>query len=487
LASVIPENRARFTRDELLLATSGSCGPFEGAVTGVSTDSRAELEGALFVALKGEHFDGHHFVASAVGRGARVVVVEDTVDAGSAVVLRVPSTLRALGELAAFHRARWLGRVAAVAGSVGKTTTRTAAAVLLEAADPNVLCPKGNLNNLVGVPMVLLGLSEQHHFGVVELGTSVPGEIERLTRIARPDVGILTRIALEHSEALGDLDSIEREESALLSGLHPGAIAIANADDARCLAQLEAAPAGRRWSYGQSEASDYRIRRVDPISARSTRLCIERPAGGAIEVNSPLLGLPGAYALAAGLAATEGLLARPLRLEEVERALESPALGEPGRLTPLELPDGSLVLDDTYNSSPASVLSSVSVARELAERRGGRLMLVLGEMRELGSLSRAAHRDVGDGIAAAAAELVVAFGGDAILMLEASERLGRATQFAADALAALDIVAASRQPGDVILVKASRSLRAERIVQGLSPGALRHPAAGTNRTRGKLA
>lgn len=484
MASVIPENRARFTRDELSAALGVESAPFDGVITGVSTDSRGELAGCAFVALKGEHFDGHHFVASAVTRGARLAIVEDAVDAGSASIARVPSTLRALGDLAGFHRRRWQGRVAAVAGSVGKTTTRTAVGALLAAAASDVFSPRGNLNNLVGVPMVLLALSDQHRYAVVELGTSVPGEIERLTQIARPDVAILTRIALEHSEALGDLDAIEQEEGALLAA---AAIAVANADDPRCVARLEQSPASRRISYGQSPGAAYRIAFVDPLSERSTRVHVERPGAAAIVVESPLLGWPGAYALAAALAATEALLERPLSLDEVRAGLASPELGEPGRLTPVQLPDGTLVLDDTYNSSPASVLSSIAVARELAAVRGARLLLALGEMRELGALSKSAHRDVGAGIASCSADLVVAFGGDAALFLEAPARVGMSTRFVPDAPAALEVLAESRRPGDVILVKASRSLRAERIVQGLSPGALRAPAAGSSRARGKPA
>jgi UDP-N-acetylmuramoyl-tripeptide--D-alanyl-D-alanine ligase len=360
-------------------------------------------------------------------------------------------------------------------------------AALLSAAAPGVFCPQGNLNNLVGVPMVLLALTEQHRFAVVELGTSVPGEIMRLTQIARPDVAILTRIALEHSEALGDLDAIEREEAALLSDSRAGAVAIANADDPRCLAQLERSPAGRRVSYGQSSGCTYRISQVEPVSEQSTRVGVERPGAAAIVVESPLLGWPGAYAFAAGLAATEALLDRPLSLAEVNAGLAAPSLGEPGRLTPVQLPDGTLVLDDTYNSSPASVLSSIAVAGELAARRGGRLLLVLGEMRELGPLSKSAHRDVGAAIAGMVTELVVAFGGDAALFLEAPARAGLRTRFAADALAALAIVVTAKQPGDVILVKASRGLRAERIVQGLTPGAVRASSAAPARTRGRPA
>jgi len=321
------------------------------------------------------------------------------------------------------------------------------------------------------VPLVLLSLAHYHELCVVELGTSEPGEIERLTRMADPDVAVLTRIALEHSEGLGDLDAIEHEEGALLRGLRKNAIAVINGDDDRCVRQLSASPAARQISYGFRAASrkvkqHYRILGQES-RGEGSRVRIERPDAALLDVRSPLLGPPGAYAFTAALAAVEGLMGRSLTGEEVERALAAPTLGEPGRLSPVELPDGSLVLDDSYNSSPASVKSSAEVARQLADARGGRLLLVLGEMRELGPLSAEAHRDVGRELCASRPDLLVAFGGDAALFLEEPQRSGVAVELAADAPAALEIVQAKRAPGDVILVKASRSLRAERIVHGL--------------------
>jgi UDP-N-acetylmuramoyl-tripeptide--D-alanyl-D-alanine ligase len=473
MASLIPQNQARFTHQELIDATRGQCPPFDGAVVGVGTDSRADLSGGLFLALRGEHYDGHRFAAAAVRQGARVLVVEEPVaDTGAAVVLRVASTQQALADLARHHRRRWRGSVIAVAGSVGKTTTRTSVAALAGAAGHTVHCPPGNLNNLIGVPMVLLGLTERHSLGVVELGTSITGEIERLTAIADPDVGVLTRIALEHSERLGDLDAIEQEEGALLRGLRPDAVAVVNADDARCLRQLVQCRARRQLGYGLAagparERSGYLILGHETTSAGMTQVRLGRPHADALELNSPLLGLPGAYALCAALAANEVLLGRSLTGAELARALASPALGEPGRLTPTELGDGSLVLDDTYNSSPASVQSSLVVARELADRRGSRLLLVLGEMRELGAASVLAHQELGADIVAARPAFVVAFGGDARGLLEVPARHGLATEFTEDARGALESVAKQRRPGDVILVKASRGLRAERVVEGL--------------------
>jgi UDP-N-acetylmuramoyl-tripeptide--D-alanyl-D-alanine ligase len=188
-------------------------------------------------------------------------------------------------------------------------------------------------------------------------------------------------------------------------------------------------------------------------------VCIARPSAPELELDSPLLGLPGAYALTAAIAANEALLDRPLEPSELSSALASPALGEPGRLGVVELGDGSLVLDDTYNSSPASVRSSAAVARDLARQRGSRLVLVIGEMRELGPDLAGLDPDV-----------LIAFGGDAQELLAGLEGARARTGFALDAPGALELLESERRPGDVILVKASRGLRAERIVAGLSAG-----------------
>lgn len=489
MASVIPDNQASFSHTELIEATGGVCEPFPGSCRGVWTDSRAELAGGVFVALPGERFDGHQFTALAAERGARVVIVErDVSSAPPALALRVPSTLAALGDLAAFHRRRWPGRVLCVAGSVGKTTTRSSVAALASAAGLAVHSPRGNLNNLIGVPMVLLGLGTEHTLCVAEIGTNHPGEVARLAELARPDVAVLTRIALEHAEGLGGLDAIEREEGDVLRALRPGGIAVFNADDERCARQAASCAGIQHVRYGVASAAahtgaEYQIVQHESLSARVERVQIARPRGGLLSLESPLLGLPGAYALAAAIAATEALLGRVLDGAELTRALASSALGEPGRLCAVELPDGTLVLDDTYNSSPASVKSSALVARDLAARRRARLVLVIGEMRELGAHSAAAHRELAPDLAALGPAHIITFGGDASELARELAGAGIPGGFVADAPAALARVQAVRQPGDVILVKASRGLRAERVVQGLQsqpagPGGVGQGAEG---------
>ncbi|MBN2195425.1 MAG: UDP-N-acetylmuramoyl-tripeptide--D-alanyl-D-alanine ligase [Polyangiaceae bacterium] len=470
MATPIPANRTVLTVTEIAQATGGSIrGGTTAGVQGVATDTRIDLRGKLFVALAGERFDGHGFVPQAVaGGGAGVMLSRDVPVPGGAFVVRVPDTLVALGELARFHRLRWGGRAVAIGGSAGKTTTRAVASALLSSVlGDEVAFQRGNLNNLVGVPMVLLTVAVPERVVVVEVGTNATGEVPRLARIVAPDVAVLTLIDLEHTEGLGDLDGIEQEEGSLLAALAPEGVAVGNVDDERVRRQLARSPARRRLGYGTNEAADYRIVARRSLGPQAAHLRLTRPTGDPLEVTTALLGLPGALAVAAGVAAVEAVLDRALSAGEVESALCRGDAWEPGRLTPVELADGTLVLDDTYNANPGSMTSSIEVAREMARERSARLVLVLGEMRELGALAVAEHRRLGADLVAVAPAAVVGVGGDAEHLVGAARAAGLVAEFAADASSAQPLVAAHVQAGDVVLVKASRGVRAERLVEGL--------------------
>jgi UDP-N-acetylmuramoyl-tripeptide--D-alanyl-D-alanine ligase len=468
MASGLPENRARFTLAEVAAVTGGVLTPGtagERAVLGVQTDSRAALDGKLFVALGGERFDGHAFVRAAAKQGAVAALIERDVEDAGVPAVRVKSTLTALGALAAAHRRRFAGRVVAVAGSAGKTTTRSAVGALLELVAPGAVHQThGNLNNAIGVPLVLLGLEPEHRFAVVEIGTNAPGEVATLAALAAPDAGVLTLVGIEHSEGLGDLDGIEREEGALFVGLSSGGVAVGNADDPRVERQLESAPLARRVRYGFGQKADVRCIRRSPVGNGRQRVVIAF-GGRELALELGLLGEAGVYAALAAVAVTH-----VLGLELPEAARMSEALsraGEPGRLELYQLADGTVVLDDAYNANPASVLASLKAAAEVASERRARLVLVLGEMRELGALSAREHTRVGEAIAPSGAAELVAVGGDARFYVEAARNAGISSVFAADADAALAAVRSRLRAGDVVLVKASRGVRCERVVQGL--------------------
>jgi UDP-N-acetylmuramoyl-tripeptide--D-alanyl-D-alanine ligase len=468
MATPIPANLAPFSLTEIARTTGAEMRVgTHSEITGITTDSRADVTGKLFVALKGESFDGHRFVADVARAGAHAVLVSDDVEVPSDVsVVRVRDTLAALGALARQHRRRWGGELVAVAGSAGKTTTKTAIAAALSAAG-TVHSSAGNLNNLVGVPMVLLGLTDEHRFGVVEIGTNQKGEVKKLAAMAEADVAVLTLIAIEHSEGLGDLDEVAEEEAEILRQLGAASTAIGNADDARVHAVLDASPAGTKLTYGTRESADYRVlERTSPKLGRS-RLVIERPNVGTVTIETSLCGIPGSLAVAAALAVADRLHGSPVDLSVVERALDRIGAGEPGRLNPIRLGDDSVVIDDTYNANPASVESSVALAAEIARSENGRLVLVIGEMRELGALSVREHASLGTALARSGAAFCVAVAGDAEHLANSARNAGLDAWFAKDADAALKLLEPRLRPRDVILVKASRGVKSERIVDAL--------------------
>lgn len=461
MATEIPSNAVCFELGEIASIVGGKLfGDGKLRVRGICTDSRRDLRGQLFVALKGERFDGNAYVPAAIEQGA-VAVLGQQLGPGVAGV-EVDDSLAALGALARAHRQRWGGRVVAVAGSAGKTTTRTLiGALLTQQLGASVHLTQGNLNNLIGVPMVLFGVGEDHDVAVLELGTNQTGEIPTLADMTSPDVCVLTLIELEHSEGLGDLDAIEREEAAILrtgAALHVG-----NVDDTRVARQLLLSVAKEKLGVGASPEADYRIVDVTLMSDCRSRVTVCRPDGTELVFSSPFLGRPGALAVCTALAVSEHLGNSPIDARTLESALSRPDARQPGRLTPFTMDDGTLVIDDTYNANPASVRAAIDVAREVALLRKARLHLVLGEMRELGEWSASEHEKLSGYVSAANAATTTAIGGDAIRMLSRAP----SHRFFETSAQAAGPVSQGISPGDVVLVKASRGVRAELVVDAL--------------------
>ncbi len=473
MATPIPANDARFTLAEVVQATGGQVlSQGNGYCHGVTTDSRAAVGGKLFVALTGESFDGHDFIAAAVeGGAAGVLVSRDVAAPADAFVVRVESTLHALGALARWHRQRWGGRVVAIGGSAGKTTTRAAVSSLLETVWPGAVhYARGNLNNQVGVPMVLLGAQPQHRVVVVEVGTNARGEVANLAGVCQPDLGLLTLVALEHTEGLGTLDDIETEEGELLAALGAAGTAVANGDDPRAVRQLQSSGATTKLTYGSGPNCDYRLLERTLLDLGKMRLGLERPTDqgrAQLEVECGTIGLPGALAAVAALAVADRTTSTVVGADLATRALCSPHAFESGRLRPVLCADGTVVVDDTYNANPASVRSSVDTAWELARARSSRLVLVIGEMRELGSCSAREHAAIGRFVAEIGAAALIGVSGDSRHAVSAAGDAGLDAVFSPDAESALGLALERVQPGDVVLVKASRGVRAERVVSGL--------------------
>lgn len=478
MATPIPDNRARFTLGEVARAAGGLLVGGDPALelVGVSTDSRSAASGTLFVALVGAAHDGHHHVDAARARAAFPLVASGRGVEGPRV--EVDDTLVALGRLARHYFERETsGRavpVLAIGGAAGKTTTKTLAAAAVGALFGDTLVTAGNLNNRIGLPMTLFTLTPEHRAAVLEHGTSEPGEIAALAAISSPDVALVTNVGIEHSERLGDLEAIADEEGALL--LAARRVAVANADDPLLLGRLARARAGA-LTFGRSERADLRLldRRVGADG--STRVLIRLRGrtlvGGAgardLTLSTRLLGESAATNLAAALAGALALFGRPASEGELARVAAALATVEavPGRLRPLQMA-GAFVLDDSYNANPRSVAAAFAAAREVAERRGARLVLALGDMLELGDLAPASHREM-----LLAADLL----GAAELLLVGDESSRAAEDLAgalrtphrvfADSGQAAAALAELLAPDDVLLVKGSRGLRMERLIESL--------------------
>lgn len=500
MATPIPRNQASFTMDEVLAATGGElreAGPVarragasskgeatrpqdhalenDGARTAeVSTDTRSMGAGALFVALAGEKFDAHDHLEKAVNAGARVLVVERDVAAPGAAVVRVPSTLRALRDLARAHLAKWraLGGTRwtiAITGSAGKTTTRVATQALFERLFPGeVHATKGNLNNLVGAPMAVFGLTAAHRYGVFEIGTNRPGEIEALATMLEPDAGLITLVAEAHVEELGSLEGVAHEKAALFRALRGDGSAIGNGDNDLVRARIATSPARSKVLYGTREDAAVRVASRSPMGLDRSRLRIAIRGGATMDVVTPLLGEAGALACAAAIAAATACPGATLDEAIVNEAFAACEVGGgAGRLVPMIVGDDVALIDDSYNANPASMKASIRAAKEIAADQGRRLVLVLGEMRELGVVAESAHdevgafaREIGAGLVIAVGELARRYG----LQLDGSSITHTSVSTAEEA----SKVARDRiHKGDLVLVKGSRGIGTDAVVRAL--------------------
>lgn len=417
-------------------------------------DSRQARPGDLFFALRGERHDGHDFVESALAAGAAGAVVERPVPVpGEAAVFHVSSAPEAIQRLAAYWRRRHNVRVVAVTGSVGKTTCKELTATVLGRRF-RVLKSEGNLNTEIGVPLTLLGLTAGHERAILEFGMYARGDIALLARVAAPAVGVVTNIGPVHLERLGHLGAIVAAKAELVEALPEDGLAVLNGDDPQ-VAALARRTRARVVYYGLSPQCDVRAGEVVSRGLDGFSFRLSCPAG-AIDVSCPL---PGKHHVYPALAAATVGLNEGMGLEEIAAGL---AEARPDlRLRVLPGPGGSVIIDDSYNASPASMLAALDLLAELPGRR----IALLGEMRELGAEEEEGHRAVGRRAAAVCDRLFVC-GEQARPLAEAASAGGLEARWlesgeAADAL--------RRELGrrDYLLVKASRAMGFEAIVDAL--------------------
>lgn len=456
MATPIPKNRASFELSELA-AFGTRVGP-DVRFTGITSDTRSIVAGELFVALVGESFDGHRFVDAALASGAAALVVSDA----SVVPVGVPAlvvadTLVSLGAIARLHRRRWSKTVVGITGSAGKTTTKELVRVALAATGLGVHATRGNLNNRVGVPMTIFELEDHHDVAVIEMGTSEAGEIRTLATIAEPDVAVITSIGLSHAAGIGSVEDVAREKGSLFDAIRAEGATIVNLDDER-VASLPTR--GRVVRYGTTHDADVRL--TDVAISPSGASGLVHTVNQSISVR---IAIPSRVALLNAAAAIS--VAMVLGRSESEAALGLAAGGTlEGRMHPIALRSGVLVVDDAYNANPKSMLAALESCAALAASRGGRLVVALGEMRELGEHARDAHVALGHAVASSHVARMVAVGAameDAVLV---ASRAGVASVLVADStLAAAQI--GPLDPNDVVLVKGSRSIRMERVIAAL--------------------
>lgn len=430
-------------------------------VTGVSIDSRSLEVGEAFFAIHGHRLDGHAFVKDAAARGAACVVVHHLPDeAPSHVpVIFVDDTTRALGRLAAFHRSQFSIPLVAVTGSNGKTTTKEMAAAVLAALGP-VLKSEASFNNQWGLPMTLLRLRSEHRAVVVELGANQRGEIAALAAVARPTVGVVTTVAAAHTEFFGSLEEVQREKVLLVQAIPPEGRVVLNGDDPR-VRSMAAHARCPVWLYGIAGEVDVRTAGTINETPEGVDFTLAILRGGQRPVR---LAFPGRHNVLNALAAAAAGTAIGLSLDAIVEGLE--------RARPLKgrcvwrRAGAVRILDDTYNANPAAVEAALAVLARA--RKAGRILVVVGDMLELGELAEAAHQDVGRKVARLGAAEFVGVGPLARHAVEAARAAGllesRHVETPEDAVS---LLLKRLAPGDRLLVKGSRGMRMERVVDAL--------------------
>jgi UDP-N-acetylmuramoyl-tripeptide--D-alanyl-D-alanine ligase len=437
-------------------------------LAGVSINSRTVVRGDLFVAIHGPRHDGHNYVVAALEAGAVAGVVAADRLPGYAEphrskLLPVPDTLAALQKLAQAVRTRWGRRLAAVTGSAGKTTTKEILAALL-AARFRILKSEGNLNNEYGLPLQLLRLEGVDEAAVVELGMSHAGELKRLAEIARPDVGVVTRVAPVHLEFFASVDEIALAKRELIEGLAGReSVAVLNADDPRVARFAQVAP-GRVVTFGVAERADFRAENIQDRGLNGTEFDFVGPEGRA-RLRLPLAGRHNISNALAALGAASVWGVGAAEAKEIFPKLE--ATGMRGRV--LQYDAGFTVINDCYNSNPVALAAMVELLTHTPAE--GRHILAAGEMLELGPASAELHREAGRA-AAATGKLgwiigVQGFAENFVLgAVEAGHPAARA-KFCASSAEAGAFLENLMARGDVLLVKGSRGVKMERIVEAL--------------------
>jgi UDP-N-acetylmuramoyl-tripeptide--D-alanyl-D-alanine ligase len=487
MATAIPTNRCSFTLGEAAAATAGRlvAGDPAARAPGVSIDTRTLQPGAIFVALRGESADGHAYLARAAERGAAAAIVERGRAVAALPCIEVPDTLAALGALAALHlrreRAARALPVLTIGGAAGKTTTKELTASVARVLFGPILATPGNLNNRIGVPMTIFTLEPEHRAAVLECGTNLRGEIAHLAAIVEPDAATVLNVDLEHSAGLGTLEEIADEEAAIFAATTRHAVI--PAEDPMLAARVPARLG--TIAFGAAAGAAVRLTGRSALGGGRTRISlalnpefVESGTSPLLECDIALLGAAAALNCAAALAGAIALSPAPLNAAQLDAIGATFAAARPvtRRLEPVTI-GGALVIDDSYNAQPPSVRVAIATARETATSLGARLVIVLGDMLELGAMSPGAHQEAVRAVLAAEPAEFVATGPEMIAALDAVAGSGSATGIsiarARDSTQAGRLATAAVRPGDVVLVKGSLGMAMDRVIAALRAAAAR--------------
>ncbi len=434
--------------------------------SGICTDSRQLKERNLFVALKGDNYDGHAFSAKALELGAAVIIVSDESKLdlekikNKGAVIKVADTLEAIGDLAHYWRNKFSIPVIGLTGSSGKTTTKEMMAAIV-GRQKNILRTEGNLNNLIGLPMTIFGLTKDHEVAILEMGTNTPGEIKRLTQIAAPDIGVITNIGPAHLEGFGSIEGVRKEKGDLFAHMNKNGIAVVNMDDENINIIAETWK-GQRISFGMSPSADVCVRKIEKIGPKGMRFQL-MIAGKEYKAETKIAGLQSVvYNAMAAVAVAQALGIKH------ETILEGLASFQPvaGRMEIIKLKNGAYLINDSYNANPASTREALMTLKEL--KNGHNSYAFLGDMLELGEEAPEMHRKVG---------MLAAVTGVNTLFLRGDFSDATATGAAEGGMPSDKIkylldtendllpLKENLKKGDWILVKGSRRMKMEKIVE----------------------
>jgi UDP-N-acetylmuramoyl-tripeptide--D-alanyl-D-alanine ligase len=427
--------------------------------TGVTKDSRDVVDGSLYVAIRGERFDGHEFVEQAGAAGAAGALVSERQPVQIPQIC-VKDTRLALGELAAYWREQFNGKLVGVTGSNGKTTVKEMTRSILEHAvgADHVLSTAGNLNNDIGMPMTLLSLRQQHNFAVIEMGANHPGEIDYLTHIAKPHVAVITNAGPAHLEGFGSIEKVASSKAEIYSGLVDGGTAVINADDVYA----------DYWkNVCKQLGDDKRLLTFSALDESADVYAVTTRTNGetAIQIKTPLgngvvqLAVPGAHNVMNALAAAAVTAALGVSLEDIIQGLDAFG-GVSGRLATCYTSSGAQIINDTYNANPQSLYAAMKV---LAASDGD-TWLVLGDMAELGDDKEELHRKAGEQARTLGIRHLFTTGD---LARHAVDSFGKGAQFFQDRQHLIEQLEQGITGDSVVLVKGSRSMGMEQIVNAL--------------------